>query len=59
MAVRTKAQVRGMLYNIRSIVEGMIKMLESDIMTPQQAEDGIVMAVAKECSKEQEGAQQS
>lgn len=55
MAVRTKSQVRGMLYNIRSIVEGMIKMLESDVMSPQQAEDGIVLAVAKETAKDDPG----
>jgi hypothetical protein len=51
MAQRNKAQMRGMLYNIRSIIEGMIKLLETDVMTPEQAEAGIVKAIAKELDK--------
>ena len=48
MAPRNKAQVRGMLYNVRSVVEGLIKLIETDVLSPEQAEEGLCKAIAKE-----------
>lgn len=52
MAARNKAQVRGMLYNIRSVVEGLIKLVETDVLSPEQAEEGLVKAISKEMGAE-------
>lgn len=52
MAPRNKAQVRGMLYNVRSVVEGLIKLIETDVLSPEQAEEGLCKAIAKEMGAE-------
>ena len=52
MAARNKAQVRGMLYNVRSVVEGLIKLTETDVLSPEQAEEGLCKAIAKEMGAE-------
>ena len=52
MTQRTKAQVRGLLYNSRAIIEGLIKMVETDVLTPEQAEEALIKSIGNELSRE-------
>ena len=44
----SKSQCRGKLYNIKAIVEGLVKMLEADIIQPAQARSALVKSVESE-----------
>jgi len=52
MTQRTKAQVRGLLYNSRAIIEGLIKMVETDVLTPEQAEEALIKSIGNELSRD-------
>lgn len=52
MTQRTKAQVRGLLYNSRAIIEGLIKMVEMDVLTPEKAEEALVKSIGNELSRD-------
>ena len=52
---RTPQQTRGMLYNMRSIIDGLIKILEVGAIPPDTVEDTLVKAITKEMSKNEEG----
>jgi len=52
MTQRTKAQVRGLLYNSRAIIEGLIKMVETDVLTPEKAEEALVKSIGNELSRD-------
>ena len=51
---RTPQQIRGMLYNMRSIIDGLIKILEVGAIPPDTVEDTLVKAITKEMSKNEE-----
>lgn len=40
-----------MLYNVRSIIDGLIKILETGCMTPDVIEDTLTKSIAAELSK--------
>jgi hypothetical protein len=48
---RSKQQVKGMLYNIRSIIDGLIKILETGCLLPDVIEDTLVKSITAEISK--------
>jgi len=52
---RTPQQTRGMLYNMRSIIDGLIKILEVGAIPPDAVEDTLVKAISKEMNKNDEG----
>jgi len=52
MTQRTKAQVRGLLYNSRAIIEGLIKMVETDVLQPEQAEEALIKSIGNELSRD-------
>ena len=51
---RTPQQTRGMLYNLRSIIDGLIKINEVGAIPPEAVEDALVKAISKEMSKNEE-----
>lgn len=48
---KSQKEIKGMLYNLRSVIEGMIKLNETGALPPEQLEDALIKAITTELQK--------
>jgi hypothetical protein len=50
---RSQKELKGLLYNLRSVIDGFIKILDSGAMAPESIEDALCNTIAKELGPKQ------